>query len=97
LLGAEGTNYTPTTVAVGNRTNTSFFWARSWMDTDGDGLPDWWELEHGLDPNNPDSGNTGVSDGYKDGDGDGWNNLQEYQNGTNPNAFNTPPAPTGFR
>jgi hypothetical protein len=53
-------------------------------------------LEHGLDPSNPDTGGTGVSDGYKDDDEDGWSNLQEYQNGTNPIGFNTPPAPQGF-
>lgn len=96
ILGAGGQDWTPTTVAVGTRTNQLFLWARSWADTDGDGLPDWWEMEHGLDPNNPDTGNTGVSDGYKDGDNDGWNNLQEYQNGTSPSQFNTPAAPQGF-
>ena len=32
----------------------------STMDSDGDGLPDWWEVQYGLDPNNPDTGNTGV-------------------------------------
>jgi hypothetical protein len=63
-------------------------------DTDGDGLSDLHELQvtH-TDPNNPDTGNTGVSDGYKDLDNDGWANLQEYQNGTDPNTFNTPPPP----
>ena len=41
-------------------------------DVDGNGLPDWWELKHGL--NNPNG----------DDDGDGWNNLAEFRNGTNP-------------
>jgi len=96
VLGAAGQDWTPTTVALGTRTNELFFWARTLADTDGDGLPDWWELAHGLDSNNPDTGGTGVSDGYKDGDSDGWTNLQEYQNGTNPGSFNTPPAPQGL-
>ncbi len=96
LLGAAGQDWTATAVLVGQRTNSLFLWARSWQDSDGDGLPDWWELAHGLDPNNPDTGNTGVSDGYKDSDNDGWSNLQEYQNGTNPNSFNTPPPPIPF-
>jgi pimeloyl-ACP methyl ester carboxylesterase len=96
ILGAAGQDWTPFLVPVGDRTNQLFLWARSYIDTDGDGLPDWWEMENGLDPSNPDTGNTGVSDGYKDGDNDGWTNLQEYQNGTNPNGFNTPAAPTGL-
>src|SRR5258706_29965 len=83
IIGAEGQDWTPATVQVGTRTNSLFLWARSWQDTDGDGLPDWYEMEvtH-TDPNNPDTDNTGVSDGYKDPDNDGWNNLQEYQNRT---------------
>lgn len=32
-------------------------------DTDGDGVPDSYELAHGMDPNNPDSDRDGLSDG----------------------------------
>lgn len=71
-------------MAVGGRTNQLFFRARSWVDTDGSGLPDWWQLQY--------FGTTGI-DPYGDPDNDGWSNLQEYQNGTNPNGFNTPPPP----
>ncbi|MBI2949911.1 MAG: lamin tail domain-containing protein [Verrucomicrobia bacterium] len=46
-------------------------------DTDGDGLPDAWELVSGLDPNSP-------TDSNQDLDGDGFSNLQEYQSATNP-------------
>ena len=97
VIGAPEQDWTEAMIPVGSRTNSLFVWARSWQDSDGDGLPDWYEMEvTGTDPNNPDTGDTGVSDGYNDGDGDGWNNLQEYQNGTNPNGFNTPPAPQGL-
>ncbi len=78
------------------RTNI-FFWARhTSLDSDGDGLPDWWETEQGLNPSLSDTGNTGTSDGYKDTDGDGWSNIEEYENGTSPTSFNTPHAPRGL-
>lgn len=97
VLGVDNQDWTPAEVIIADRTNALFFRARSFVDDDGDGLPSWWELENGLDPSVPDTGNTGVSDGYKDSDNDGWSNLQEYQNGTNPGGFNTPPAPQGIR
>jgi Lamin Tail Domain/CotH kinase protein len=48
------------------------------VDQDGDGLPDLWELNHGLDPSDP-------SDAGQDWDGDGVVNLHEYLAGTDPN------------
>jgi len=45
-------------------------------DTDGDGLPDAWELANGTHPN--------VPDANLDLDGDGLNNLQEFLAGTSP-------------
>jgi uncharacterized repeat protein (TIGR03806 family) len=47
------------------------------FDSDGDGLPDSYELANGFDPNNP-------ADAVQDTDGDGMTNLQEYLAGTNP-------------
>lgn len=54
-------------------------------DSDGDGLPDWWEILHGLDPL--------VADASADPDGDGWTNLEEYNAGTNP-SINDRPGPS---
>ncbi len=44
-------------------------------DTDGDGIPDSWEQEHGMNPND-------IVDGYEDFDSDGLSNLEEYQKGS---------------
>ncbi|MEI6083472.1 MAG: S8 family serine peptidase, partial [Verrucomicrobiota bacterium] len=49
------------------------------LDADADGIPDAWELAHGLNPH------TGADTGLDD-DGDGFTNLQEYLAGTNPHA-----------
>lgn len=47
------------------------------LDSDGDGLPDWWEYSFGLDPYNP-------ADAQLDSDGDGLTNLAEFQTFTSP-------------
>ncbi|MEO8429117.1 MAG: hypothetical protein ABI651_18655, partial [Verrucomicrobiota bacterium] len=46
-------------------------------DSDGDGIPDDWELAQGLNANDP-------SDASIDSDGDGFTNLQEFLAGTAP-------------
>ena len=46
---------------------------KPWKDSDGDGMPDEWEVENGLNPNDP-------SDANKDCTGDGYTNIEKYIN-----------------
>ena len=46
---------------------------KPWKDADGDGMPNFWEVENGLDPNDP-------SDANKDCTGDGYTNIEKYIN-----------------
>ncbi|MFT6574507.1 MAG: hypothetical protein ACJA16_002699 [Akkermansiaceae bacterium] len=52
-------------------------------DSDGDGMPDWWEELHGLDSQLADSGT--------DFDDDGWSNLHEFRLGSDPTVSNRDP------
>ncbi|MFM7203288.1 MAG: PKD domain-containing protein, partial [Myxococcota bacterium] len=60
--------------------------AIGFLDADQDGMPDGWEVENGLDPQDP-------ADAPLDPDGDQLSNLEEYENGTDPNTADTPYAP----
>jgi hypothetical protein len=51
-------------------------------DSDGDGLPDDWELANGLDPNS-------SADAFKDGDLDGLSALEEFGLGLDPQKDDT--------
>ena len=52
-------------------------WTLIEVDSDGDGIPDWYENLMGFNPNDP-------SDANADFDGDGMSNLAEYLSSTNP-------------
>ena len=54
-------------------------------DTDGDGLPDGWEVANNLDPNDA----TGDNGADGDPDADGLTNLEELDNDTDPNNPDT--------
>lgn len=51
-------------------------------DSDGDGMPDEWEIQNNLDPSDPNDANL-------DNDNDGLTNLEEYKNRTDPNNADT--------
>ncbi|GEM_PF-3048891 len=56
------------------------------FDSDGDGMPDNWELKFGLDP--------AVNDADGDSDEDGYSNLEEYLYGSDPaDSHSTPQIP----
>jgi hypothetical protein len=48
------------------------------LDSNGDGIPDWWYLKYGFDP-------FGPSVAHEDPDGDGLSNHTEYLIGSDPN------------
>lgn len=50
-----------------------------YADGDGDGLPDEWELQYGLDPQN-------AADASLDLNGDGYTNIEDFINGLDPAA-----------
>ena len=72
LFGAVGTN-TLTTVSFNDRPLLFF---QAGVDTDGDGLVDYWESVWGTNPNSTDT------------DGDGMNDYVEVVQGRNPNDVN---------
>ena len=69
-LGKEG-RIVHTEAEVGGQPHIAA--ARAPLDTDGDGIPDAWEISHGLDPKNPKDGNQVSAQS-------GYTNLENYLN-----------------
>lgn len=78
----------PLSDVAGNQIEDTFisaFQVLGFIDTDGDGLPDFWELENGTDPYNPDSNNNGIPDGEEDSDRDNLTAIGEFLLDRDPN------------
>ncbi len=75
--GFSGTLKIPVTVSDGADESPVFdLTVTVRFDSDGDGMPDHWELKFGLDP--------AVNDADSDLDKDGYSNLEEYLYGSDP-------------
>jgi alpha-tubulin suppressor-like RCC1 family protein len=67
-------------------------------DSDGDGLPDIYEvLVTHTEPDNADTGNTGILDGFKEMTSDGWNNLEKFRRRVDPMQPTRPPDPVELK
>lgn len=88
LYGSELTNWTAANVSQNGRP-ILFLRLRSWQDSTGTGIPDWWWLQY--------FGQITNADAYASAAGDGYSNLQKFQMGLNPtNYYNTNPPPGFF-
>ena len=73
----SGSNLTNFTVVISNASGSVTSTAAAiWPDSNGNGIPDWWELKYFGNLNQPADG---------DFDGDGVSNIDEYREGTIPN------------
>ncbi len=83
--GAVDQDWTPTAVSVGDRTNSLFLWCRSWVSSNGSGIPDWWLWQYFT--------NIDIDPYALCPSGDGWTIYQAYENNWNPYLPYTPPPP----
>jgi len=82
LVTAVGAGLVTITVRFDGLVATTSLNVSALLDSDGDGMPDEWEIANGLNPHDP-------TDAGQDPDGDGLTNLQEYLHGTNPHVADT--------
>jgi hypothetical protein len=84
--GSELTNCQPfgTWIPGTNDFDRKAFRIRSWQDSWGIGIPDWWQVMY--------FGDVGVHE-YENPMNDGWSNGQKYRNGMDPFKWYPPPAP----
>lgn len=83
LLGTSGMTFT-----LGFQTGPTLT-----NDADGDGLPDWWESQYGLNPNDA----TGANGANGISSADGLTNYQKYVFGLDPRVASGPPVTTATR
>ncbi|MCX5886111.1 MAG: hypothetical protein NT096_09420 [Proteobacteria bacterium] len=76
----EGSGLITAETVQGTASGKATFAVITDIDADGNGLPDWWELQY--------FGTTGQS-ASADADSDGLTNLEEYQNRTDPTKADT--------
>jgi hypothetical protein len=86
--GSELTNLTAASLLAG-RTGSLFLRIRSWQDTTGTGIPDWWWLTYFGQITNVDAN-------AADPAGDGYGDLQKFQMGLNPTNYYNPNPPPAF-
>ena len=82
--GASGQYWTPLSIPMLGRPSL-FLSARSGVDSNGSGIPDWWLLQY--------FGTTDIDPYALCPSGDGWTILQAWQKGWNPTNSYTPPPP----
>jgi hypothetical protein len=73
LLGTSLGNFSVIVSGLGGSVTSAP--AALWADLNGNGIPDWWEMQYFHNLNQP---------AFGDYDGDGVDNLDEYSEGTNP-------------
>jgi hypothetical protein len=71
---------------VDTNNNRTTFAVNLWVDSDGDGIPDSWMMQHFGHPTGSAGDHSRAQD---DADNDGMNNLAEYLAGTDPNDSNS--------
>lgn len=87
VYGSELTNWTAATVPEDGRP-ILFLRLRSWQDSSGTGIPDWWWLQY--------FGTNGVDPWTYDPIDDGYRYFDEFQLGLVPGVWATPAAPKGL-
>jgi hypothetical protein len=85
ITGTSNQFWTQFSIPISSRPSLFLSALNLTQDSDGNELPDWWELRY--------FGSIGLDPYSQCPSGDGWSLLQAYQNGWNPLLFYTPPPP----
>jgi hypothetical protein len=85
LLGPAGSSFTTEQLLRTSTYRMDLALGRKALDSDGDGIPDYWEDKYGLDKQDPNDAGTDLS-------GDGLSALAAYLRGLNPRVDSRAPA-----